>query len=82
MKTKIKFLKVQTAIIMLFLSVLGFSSCQKEKCKCSCPAKYKSDCKCYQTDAEYGVLPPHCFTFPKDNEITGEPQPISNNESN
>jgi len=87
MKTKIKLLKVQTAIIMLLLSVLGFS-CQKEKCKCSCPAKYKSECECGQhTIALYGTQPPRCFTFLEDQgttsaEIIGESQPISNDESN
>ena len=38
MKTKNKIFKLQNVVIMTFLAMLGFTSCQKEekKCKCKC----------------------------------------------
>ena len=84
MKTKIKFLKVQTAIIMLLLSVLGFS-CKKEDRKCKCPSDCKYDCECGQhSERLYGVQPPCCFTLTENDGklVIEETEPISEDESN
>ena len=84
MKTKIKFLKAQTAIIMLLLSVLGFS-CKKEDRKCDCPTNCKPECECAQSAIlKYGIPPPRCFTLTENDGklVIEETEPISEDESN
>jgi len=41
MKTKTKIFKLQNVVIIAFLALLGFASCQKEEKKCNCfPSEY------------------------------------------
>ena len=60
MKTKNKIFKLQNVVIIAFLSLLGFTSCQKEekKCKCKCQTEWPKDPNI--VIALYGTRPPVC----------------------
>jgi len=50
MKTKTKIFKLQNVVIIAFLALLGFTSCQKEEKKCKCNPHH------HTIEARYGVL--------------------------
>ena len=86
MKTKTKLLKIHSAIIIAIIGMLGFTSCEKEKCKCPSNCG-KSKCEC-STDIRPMYGPPtSCFIFNESDEIVPaekieETHPISNDDNN